>query len=283
MECPTYESVIASKQLNAVDLQKEWKKLQNYKADTNKNCFIGNPLLYHFQLENLCRVKLKKGSFKDTMDDPVKREIAWANANKYANGSRANNLPMRLFEMWRRLNGAIVWFKPSVAMFMYKNYGATAVLDPTAGWGGRLLAAAAINIKYTGIDTNTNMIAAYNNMGNLINNKNINMIWADALTVDFGAIDYDFVLTSPPYFNLELYENMKPFENEMNFYMKFLIPLIDKCRLNIRRDGKVCFNIDIKMYSKLTEIYKYEKCTDIIDMEQQKAQGKDKGQKIYVW
>jgi hypothetical protein len=116
-----------------------------------------------------------------------------------------------------------------------------------------------------------------------LNKPNLRMIWDSCLNVDFSTIDYDFVLTSPPYINLELYENMTPFESEKAFYEQFLIPLINKCLTSIRRGGRVCFNISPKMYGTLTEKYKYRTADETHDLLQQKRLGKDKGDKIYVW
>jgi hypothetical protein len=281
-DCPTFEEVIASKKLSNENLVIELMKLRKYSADENKRCFVGNPILYHFQLENLCRTKVKTGSFKDMMDDDEKRARCWENCNKYAKNSRPNNAPLRLFEIWRRMSGAVVFFKPSTAKFLYKKFNATAVLDPTAGWGGRMLGAYALDIAYTGIDTNTALKPAYDGMMALMNKPGLNMIWESCLDVDFSKIDYDFVLTSPPYINLEVYENMTPFESNKIFYEKFLIPLIDKCRKFIRRNGYVCFNISPKMYRDLLK-HGYKECDIQYDLLQQKVQGKDKGDKIYCW
>jgi len=283
--CPTYESVILSKSLSAPKMQNALAALKRFKpTDESPRCFAGNPVLYHFMLDNLCRVKLKNGSFKDTMDSEELREDVWKKANKYANGSRENNLPMRLFEMWRRMNGAIVFFRPTTAMYVYHKYKATSVLDPTAGWGGRMLGAWALDINYTGIDTNESLKPAYDDMmKRLDKGDSLKMLWQSCLTTDFSEIDYDCVLTSPPYINLELYPGMTPFEGKVSFYKEFLIPLIDKCRKHIRRGGKVCFNISPAMYKDLTGVFKYEKASEEVNLLQQKVQGKDKGDKIYVW
>jgi hypothetical protein len=281
-KCPTFDEVIASKQLSNEDLLIDLMKLRKYKTDENKRCFVGNPILYHFQLENLCRCKVKNGSFYDLMNDETKRNKLWEQCHKYAPNSRVNNPPLRLFEIWRRLNGAIVFFKPSTAKYLYNQFKATSVLDPTAGWGGRMLGAYALDIAYTGIDTNTALKPAYDGLMKLIDKPNIKMIWDSCLDVDFSVIDYDMVLTSPPYINLEVYENMTPFESDKIFYQKFLIPLLDKCRKYIRRNGYVCFNISPKMYRDLLK-YGYKECDSRYDLLQQKVQGKDKGDKIYCW
>lgn len=281
---PTYVQVIECKKLSNDKLMNEYIKLKKYKAIDNKNCFAGNPILYHYQLDNLCKVKTKNGeSFKDVMDDENKKKELWLKCNKYATRSRPNNAPLRLYEIWRRLVGPTIFFKPTIAMYIYKKFNATAILDPTAGWGGRMLAAAALNIKYTGIDTNVNMMNAYEGIMDLINKPDsMKMIWDNALNVDFSQIEYDCVLTSPPYINLEMYENMIPFKDKQNYYIDFLIPLIDKCLASIKNKGKVCINIDIKMYKDLMS-YKYRECNESYDLKQQLVQGKDKGNKIYCW
>jgi hypothetical protein len=234
-------------------------------------------------LDALCNVKVKNYSFKEIMDSEEMRNDVWKKANKYSNGSRKNNLPMRLFEMWRRLNGAIVFFKPTTAMYVYKKYKATSVLDPTAGWGGRLLGAWALDIKYVGFDTNLSLQNPYTNMMSLLGSDKQCMIWQSCLDSDFSSIDYDCVLTSPPYINLEVYPGMTPFESKSVFYKNFLIPLIDKCRKHIKAGGRVCFNISRQMYRDLTTVFKYEKALEEVPLLQQKIQGIDKGDLIYVW
>ena len=284
--CPTYQSVIEAKRLTADEMTKALKTLKKFKPGAESpRCFAGNPILYHFMLDALCHVHLKNGSFKALMDSEELREDMWAKANKYANGSRENNLPLRLFEMWRRMNGAIVFFKPTTAMYIYKKYGATSVLDPCAGWGGRMLAAWALDIKYIGFDTNPTLKDPYTEMMLELPSSGgeLAIQFESSLEADFSEIDYDFVLTSPPYLNLEVYPGMTPFESKAKFYKDFLIPLIDKCRKNIKRGGKVCFNISPPMYRDLTAVFKYQEAVEALPLLQQKVQGRDKGDMIYVW
>ena len=79
----------------------------------------------------------------------------------------------------------------------YISISATKVLDPTTGLRGRMLGAYALDIEYTGIDTNENMIDAYQEMMNKLDFNKLTMIFHSCLEVDFSTIDYDFVLTSP--------------------------------------------------------------------------------------
>jgi hypothetical protein len=209
-----------------------------------------------------------------------------------------------VFECFRINLGSVVMFKSTTAKYLYKKYNAKSVLDPTAGWGGRMLGAWSLGIDYTGIDTNVEMIPAYTEMmaflsaeagsfGNGLfseeNTSKLNMIWQSCLDVDFSKLDYDFVLTSPPYVNLELYEHMTPWEKDEDFYKNFFIPLWQKCVDNIKKGGTVCFNISPKMYADAVK-HGLTPCHDEEDLLQQMGQkanalkkGKKKQDKIYIW
>lgn len=278
MERLTFQDVVADKKMDAVELNKDIANLMKFKADENERKFCGNGFLYHFQMENLCKTRVKKLSLYEIMNNDAEYEKLY---NKTVKLNRTGNLANRLFEA-ERFNGAVVFFKPSTAKFLYKKYGATKVLDPTAGWGGRMLGAHSLGIEYTGIDTNVNLKPAYDGMIDYLKNDNLKMIWKSCLDVDFSTLDYDFVLTSPPYINLELYENMTPFQSDKAFYETFLIPLINKCLTHIKVGGNVCFNISPKMYDDLLK-HGFRKCDEEYDLLQQKRLGKDKQDKIYIW
>jgi hypothetical protein len=214
------------------------------------------------------------------MIDPLLKADLIKRAEKL---NRTGTPPNRIFEA-NRFNNAVVFFKASTAKWLYKKFGATAVLDPTAGWGGRMLGAWALGIDYTGIDTNTNMTEAYQGMVDRLpdNNSELSLIFDSCLDVDFSKINYDFVLTSPPYVNLEMYENMTKYESNEAFYKKFLIPLLDKCLKHIKNGGYVCFNISPKMYADLLK-FGYRAADLEEDLLQQKRLGVDKEDKIYCW
>jgi hypothetical protein len=228
--------------------------------------------------------------------DPVKKAFLIEQTRKRNRGGKvpANNV----FECYRINTGSIVMFKSVTAKYLYKKYGAKSVLDPTAGWGGRMLGAWSLGIDYTGIDTNIDMKPAYDGMIDFLNNKvgfgnglftvennsKLEMIWDSCLDVDYSKIDYDFVLTSPPYINMELYKNMKPWENDKAFYEGFYIPLYHKLRANIKPGGTICLNVSPKMHEDALK-YGLPPCDAEEDLLQQlgQAKGKKKQDKIYIW
>ena len=293
----TISDVENHKLISIDELNKDLINLIDFDADENTNTFYGNPFLYHFQFKNLLNCKREGGrTIYEIYNDKAEWDKLIDSARKRNRGGRtaAGNV----FECFRINLGSIVMFKSTTAKYLYKKYNAKSVLDPTAGWGGRMLGAWALGIDYTGIDTNTNMKPAYDKMTEYLtsynefnnplfekeNNTNLKMIWSSALDVDFSKIDYDFVLTSPPYVNLEIYEHMAKWSSDKAFYKDFFIPLWQKSVDNIKKGGHVCFNISPKMYNDAVE-HGLEPCDDDEDLKQQLGQqtGKKKQDKIYIW
>lgn len=298
----TISDIENHKHINTTELRKDLKNLNEFDASTNANNFAGNPFLYHYQFKNLLKCRRKDGkTIYDIYNDPD----AWA---KLIEQTKQRNRGGRtaagnVFECFRINLGSVVMFKSTTAKYLYKKYNAKNVLDPTAGWGGRMLGAWSLGINYTGIDTNVEMIPAYDSMIKFLNEETgfdnslfavenpskLNMIWQSCLDVDFSKIDYDFVLTSPPYVNLEIYEHMEEWDNEKSFYLGFFIPLWKKCVDNIKPGGHVAFNISPKMYSDALK-FGLQPCDEEEDLLQQMGQkvdalkkGKKKQDKIYVW
>jgi len=275
---PTYEEVIASRRLTAEALAKEFAALKKKEAGPTRS-MTGNKILYHYQMDVLCRTS-REGhkSLYEKMTTPVLYDRLWRDTMKM---DRTGLMTTRVFEM-HRFNGCIAFFKPMTAKWLYQRFGATKVLDPTAGWGGRMLAAWALGIQYTGIDTNLALKPGYDDMMAHMGDPGLRMIWQSCLEVDFSAIDYDFVLTSPPYINLEHYEHMPAFESKAAFYQEFLIPLISKCLAHIRPGGHVAINISTKMYDDLM-VAGFAPCHEDLPFVQQKKLGRDMGDRVYVW
>lgn len=280
----TIGDVETHKLISNEELDRDLVNMLKFDSSTNKNSFAGNPFLYHFQLPNLLKCKRQDGK---TIYDIWNDSIAW---KKLIEQTRKRNRGGRTAagNVWEclRINlGSIVMFKSTTAKYLYQKYNATSVLDPTAGWGGRMLGAWALGIDYTGIDTNVEMEPAYCGMiEKLSGNSNLTMIWKDCLSVDFSKIDYDFVLTSPPYVNLELYEHMVPWNSDEEFYTKFLIPLWAKSVRGISNGGHICFNISPKMYDQALK-YGLPNCHFEEDLKQQLGQKMNKKtqDKVYIW
>jgi hypothetical protein len=298
----TIDDVENHKHITTAELHKDLNNLNKFTAVDNKNNFAGNPFLYHFQFKNLLKCRRQDGkTIYDIYNDPTEWTKLIESTRQRNRGGRtaAGNV----FECFRINLGSVVMFKATTAKYLYKKYNATQVLDPTAGWGGRMLGAWSLGIDYIGIDTNIEMTSAYDSMikflneytgfnnpnFTIVNTSDLKMIWQSCLDVDFSQIEYDFVLTSPPYVNLEIYEHMDLWDSNEAFYRSFFIPLWEKCVKHIKSGGRVCFNISPKMYEDALT-FGLTACDEEEDLLQQMGQkktaikkGKKKQDKIYIW
>ena len=285
LDSVTLQDVENHKIITDLELNRDLDNIIKFDASSNKMSFAGNPFLYHFQMKNLLKCHREDGnSIYDLNENEWKILIEQTKKKNRGGRTAAANV----YECLRINKGSVVMFKSTTAKYLYKKYNAKSVLDPTAGWGGRMLGAWSLGINYTGIDTNVEMISAYENMTSFLHSRNpssnLNMIWKSCLDVDFSTIEYDFVLTSPPYINLEIYEHMDLWNSQEAFYKTFFIPLFDKCMKHIKKDGYICFNISPKMYMDALS-YGLNPCYEEEDLLQQLGQkkGKKKQDKIYVW
>eukprot|EP01051_Picozoa_sp_SAG22_P021535 SAG22_NODE_4791_length_1162_cov_3.126883_1_plen_326_part_00 len=268
--------------------------LMKYKADKLEGKDIGNKVIYKFFIKELMKCTRDVKGYKtiyEVMADPTLKRATWAetcriNSNKIDGTPQAKDM----YEYHRGAKGCIAVFRPAMAKHIYTRYNATSVLDPCAGWGGRLLGAFSKNINYTGFDTNTSLAPCYDALENYLNSSKFRgtakqcVHFEDCMGTDFSTIKYDFVFTSPPYENLELYEGMTPWTTEASFYI-WLATLIKKCRDHIQPGGKVCFNISIMMYEKLTQKYHYDECSESFSLCNKKSnRGRNKKEEFcYTW
>jgi hypothetical protein len=287
LDSVTITDIENHKLLGTAELVRDLENVRKFDASVNKNSFAGNPFLYHFQLGNLLKCRRQDGqTIYDISADPEK----WAKLIQYTRDKNRGGKTAagNVYECFRINQGSVVMFKATTAKYLYKKYGAKHVLDPTAGWGGRMLGAWSLDIDYTGIDSNINMMFDYLLMMNFLRNVNsesrLRMIWKDCLEVNFREIDYDFVLTSPPYANLEMYEHMKGWESEEDFFVNFFMPLWQKSMIHVRRNGHVAFNISPKMYENAKK-YGLKPCDAQEDLKQHLGQkmNKKSHDQIYVW
>ena len=286
--CPyTIQDILNKKDVSDETIRKDYEKLIKYPATTNPRKFCGNKIIYKYQFPHLlnCR-RGTKGytSLREELSDPTLNLKLWKETIK-RNRRKKASVPNEtdVYECHRINRGAIVPFKSSTAKYIYKKFGAKNVLDPTAGWGGRLLGAASLGIKYSGLDTNIDLQDGYERMIKDLGITNCDMYFDDCLSFDFQLIDPDLILTSPPYSNLEMYEHMEGWDNDDDFYKSFMIPLFKK--IDEETECPVCINVSPKMYKVLVRDYKVRKCDEQIDLRQQLGkQYKTKSQDyIYVW
>ena len=171
------------------------------------------------------------------------------------NYQKGEDKHVALYRVFKLHCGSIGLFKPLTAMEIYSRFKPTSVLDFTMGWGGRLVGACALDVSnYIGIDLNKQLKEPYQRMVKLLNKlgtkTKIKLMFKDALKVDYSKLDYDCVLTSPPYYNVEVYEGMEPKKDE-EWEQEFYIPLFSVTYKHLKKGGHYILNIPKDLYENV--------------------------------
>lgn len=284
MELPSFAEVVQNKKLTEEQRQKDIAKLVEWSGTDNGVKLIGNPYIQSYMMEHMGRTSFDgKPTMEQTFNDPVLCQKLYKGTVDKTPDKLVVNMP----QAYTRIS-PVCFLKPSVAKYLYTKLKATKVLDITAGWGGRMVGAMACGIEYTGIDTNLSLQKPYEEMISELNvwtSGKARMIWDDCRNVDLSTIEYDLAFTSPPYYNKEVYEHMRPFATKASYYNEFLIPMLTKCLTHIQNNGWVCLNVNEEYYTELVS-YGFRKCDRIEEFQQSTRKCKDgsiKMEKVYCW
>ena len=254
--------------LNPVSLEKatsEYQKLQSIGCSKvrklSSRTTLGNNIVDAFTLIERLHTKGHQGiSFYEF----------WKNRKLYSQKNYVKNMltfyksrdidEIRKYKyIYNLYFSSIAVFRPLMAMEIYCRVKAKRVLDFTMGWGGRLVGACALGLDaYYGIDVNTHLKKPYQDMVSMLKSTPdhktaIELFFKDALTIDYSTMDYDTVLTSPPYYNLEKYRknrNDKNYETQKEWNEKFYKPIFQKTYDGLQKNGHYCLNVPENIYQE---------------------------------
>jgi len=153
--------------------------------------------------------------------------------------------------------GNVSKYRTVTSKAIVQYFGAKRVLDPCTGWGGRMLGtlAATTDTVYVGCEPDPNtakglrgiledpaLPAAARTRGRIIE-KPAEIALAEIATME----KFDLVLTSPPYFNLELYtagdQSTVTHTTWDDWTEKWLKPVILGCIACIKEGGVSCWSV----------------------------------------
>jgi 16S rRNA G966 N2-methylase RsmD len=249
-----------------VKLNKDWKELKKFNCindDTSSTNRVGMKLCEHF-FPNFYNIKNSKGESFSSF---------WNKENliKVLRWNRKSHSTPYLSELKRGIYFCTgltknTMFRPHLAKTIASNFPGQTVLDPCCGWGGRMLGTVAAGKKYIGFEPN---VETYNNLLNLIeflkikDKVEIYNIGAEHMN-NFLKEKVDIVLTSPPYFNLEIYSDEKTqSENQHSSYEQWrdlwLADVIKKATSHLNDFGVSCWNVHsvgkMKMIEDVAKIH----------------------------
>lgn len=162
-------------------------------------------------------------------------------------------------------------FMPSYSKAIYEYFGSPEiVLDPCCGWGDRLLGAEVAGVKkYIGYDPNLNLRPGYAEIMSLCGHQPCelssnyigfsNTYQIHSLPFEIGSSmlernSVDFIFTSPPFFDYEIYSNLNP--TYTNWIKEFYKPLFKECSRIIKPNGYVCIYLSDTSAGEIEEFMK---------------------------
>jgi hypothetical protein len=243
----------------AVEDYKKLEKQKNKIPPMSSN--DGNKFVDYFTFVERLNTKTKSGytfyEFWENKDEEAKKKYF---QNLFKANSNTRLYETNLYDIFRLYFGSVNIFKPVIAMEIYNKFKPTSVLDPTMGWGGRLMGATILDVpKYTGVDLNPNLEQPYADMVEQIKKIGTKtkiklFIPQDSLTIDYSKLDYDMVFTSPPYYNVEIYTGTKRVNKTKGSTIKkewnenFYKPLFTKTWEHLKLGGHFVINVPKPVY-----------------------------------
>jgi hypothetical protein len=147
---------------------------------------------------------------------------------------------------------SVTKYRAITAKKICSEFGAGSVLDPCVGWGGRMLGTICLGIPYVGCEPDHN---TFNKLQKVLNHDSIpffNQSLARIIPKPFeiGVNDinetFDMILTSPPYFNLEIYtsgeqsiDSFSSWESWKDWLKNTIISCVGKLNTN----GTSCWSV----------------------------------------
>lgn len=290
------------KNINIKNVDEEMLKLINIGKDAHAmspRCRIGNNIVDYFTFTQRLHTRGKYNvnffEFVANIDafkqkDFIKNMLTYYENVK--NKNKTKNEFIVLKEVYNICISAINIIRPLVYMEIYCKYNPTSILDFCAGWGGAAVAAKALHIpNYIGIEINTHLKTPYTHLIQYLNNfetnlkkgtsTNIQMIFDDALNVNYDDLNYDLVFTSPPYYFIQKYENNVAYKSKKEMDELFYIPLFTKTYNGLQKGGYYAINVCKEVYENVL-VSLFGVAHDIYSYKKSKRQN-DYNEMVYVW
>jgi 16S rRNA G966 N2-methylase RsmD len=147
--------------------------------------------------------------------------------------------------------GKITIYRPVLAKTIVNYFNVRSILDVCVGWGGRMLGAKSVDstVYYTGFEP---CLKTYQGLCNIRDELNLENIRLFNTPAEVGLLNmiptdekFDLALTSPPYYNLEIYSNektqsVKANETYEQWLSSFIKPVIEQL---VKRVKYSCWSI----------------------------------------
>ena len=245
------------------ELRKDYQRLKETTVYKSGAKFRPGIKLCHHYFPNFFSIQNKAGlSFDDAWNDyqTMDKVVQWG---KQSMSKLWLSWIRRAVYMSTGLPNSS-FYRPHFAKMVIDHHQSKSgvLFDPCAGWGGRLLGTTASGWQYVACEPNKE---TFTNLQRLVEFLGLQ----DQVELhNIPAEDYhykdkvDVVLTSPPYFDLEIYcqdddQSYNKYNNYDQWNNQWLKPLIANCQSMLTTDGLSCWNV-----MNYQEMYTVQSVTD---------------------
>lgn len=227
----------------------DWNNLKNKKVDKdwiNSTSVVGMNIIkknmpHIYEVSNYKGLNIKKMWDKSHLEKALRT-------------NRKSHSTPYVTEIVRQLGftsgtSKVTIYRPLLTKRIIESLNGKNVLDVCVGWGGRMLGSACIDgVKYTGIEPFTKTYNGLSNIKDELELDNVTL-YNDIAENILPKLDkeYDLALTSPPYYNLELYSDESTQSHHYGSYEewidKFLKPVVYGVLEKLVDNGYSCWSV----------------------------------------
>jgi hypothetical protein len=144
-------------------------------------------------------------------------------------------------------------YRTVTAKAIVEYFGAQKILDPCVGWGGRMLGTLVTGGEYVGCEPDPNTAAG---LRGIISDPALPTSAPECVRIFEAPVEecwdrigdgFDMILTSPPYYNLELYtageQCVQKYPAWEDWVERWLKPVIIGCLERVRAGGVSCWSV----------------------------------------
>lgn len=224
----------------------DWRSLRRKDAtEFDSRSRVGHKLLDH-HMPHFWRVTNHKGvSVASLMTVEALRKAILLNVQMHSTPYKSE---LRRTLVLSGGLSSVTKYRAGLSKFLVKRYGATSVLDPCSGWGGRLLGSLAAGATYTGCEPDPHTFQGLQAiLQDIQATASLHGVAAEAYLPTHPSESVDMILTSPPYYTLERYtagdQSVKESMTWDQWVSEWLRPVILECLRCLRPTGRSCWSV----------------------------------------
>ena len=252
--------------------EKDWNKLKNKNVSNdwiNSTSIVGMNIIKRNMIHIYEVCNYKGQNIKQLWDK--------SHLEKALRNNRKSHSTPYVTEIVRQLGftagtSKVTIYRPLLTKRIVEQFKGKNVLDVCVGWGGRMLGSACINnVKYTGIEPLTKTFQGLNCIKKELKLDNV-ILYNDTAENVLPKLkkEYDIALTSPPYYNLELYSDESTQSHHYgsydNWIDKFLRPVLHGTLDKLVDSGYSCWSVKNFKTDK-----KYNLYDDVVKLHENKG------------